>query len=86
MSSANTCKGCQATVRVSQGELDRILAGLHLEQAAQVDDAEYRRRLAECQACAALEYGTTCRFCGCLVQVRAKLEEKHCPRPDIPAW
>jgi hypothetical protein len=78
------CKGCGASVRLSDAEVQRILAEYFQgSPAAMVDDAGYERRLAICRACDRLDYGTTCRHCGCLVQVRAKLADQHCP--GLPA-
>ncbi|WP_223199821.1 DUF6171 family protein [Paenibacillus sp. 37] len=51
-----------------------------------VQDEEYERRLSICSACPGLQYGTTCRHCGCLVQVRAKLSESTCPFPYESQW
>lgn len=74
------CKGCRASVRLAPGEVERILAAVTAEgQATIVDDATYDSRLANCDDCDDLRYGTTCRHCGCLVAVRARLAEKHCP-------
>ena len=46
-----------------------------------VTDEFYERRLSRCFACPSLQYGTTCAYCGCVVQVRAKLKDKTCPAP-----
>lgn len=74
------CKGCLASVRLAPGEVQRILAEYFDGRAVpQVDDAAYHARLAVCSSCPDLLYGTTCRHCGCLVAVRAKLAEKSCP-------
>ncbi|MGF9701040.1 MULTISPECIES: DUF6171 family protein [Paenibacillus] len=51
-----------------------------------VPDEEYAQRLSSCADCPALQYGTTCRYCGCLVQVRAKLVESTCPFPYESRW
>ena len=76
------CRGCSASVRLAPGEVQRILASYLVDHpnALLVDDATYARRLAVCRACPDLLYGgTTCRHCGCLVAVRAKLADKQCP-------
>ena len=74
------CRGCSASVRLAPGEVERILAGYLADHpAALVDEATYARRLSLCNTCPDLQYGTTCRHCGCLVAVRAKLAEKTCP-------
>jgi hypothetical protein len=80
------CKGCRASVRVSESEVRRIISE-HFEgqEVALATDGEYARRLAVCQSCPDLQYGTTCRHCGCLVAVRAKLAERSCPAP-VDRW
>jgi hypothetical protein len=81
------CKGCRATVRLKPGEVERILAEYlrdHPEKLA--GESLWQSRLTHCRGCADLEYGTTCRHCGCLVDVRARLAAKACPRPRQPAW
>ena len=78
------CKGCGASVRLSEAEVQRILAEYFQGRpVATVDDVEYERRLAICRSCDRFDYGTTCRHCGCLVQVRAKLADQSCP--GVPA-
>lgn len=86
MNRPTECKGCGVTVRIPPAEIERILAEYLRRNPGHVaDDATYAARLAICAECADLEYGTTCRHCGCLVAVRAKLADKPCPAP-IPKW
>jgi hypothetical protein len=81
------CKGCSASVRLKQSEVERILADYLRENPAPlVSDAIYAERLRLCRACSQLQYGTTCSHCGCLVQVMAKLKNKQCPSPRAPVW
>jgi hypothetical protein len=69
-------------VRLVPGEIERILAEyLRGTSAELADDEIYVRRLAICGKCPDLQYGTTCRHCGCLVAVRAKLTAKNCAAP-----
>jgi len=77
---AEMCKGCSASVRLAPGEVDRILSQyLQGRPGGLVDEVTYADRLAICRGCPDLQYGTTCRHCGCLVEVRAKLSDKSCP-------
>lgn len=88
MSGAATegCKGCSASVRLSPGEVERILAEyLRSSPGVLADEAEAQRRLGMCRECPDLRYGTTCRHCGCLVEVRVRLAEKRCAAP-APRW
>jgi len=81
------CKGCSATVRVTPAEAEDAFAKLRLPPGTRLaDETEYRRRLDICSSCVELEYGTTCRQCGCLVQVRAHLASDGCPRPGGSGW
>lgn len=81
------CKGCndQYDVKISEAKMARIVALASRSRPA-VEDSEYERRMSICSHCPALQYGTTCRYCGCLVQVRAKLVESTCPFPYEPRW
>ena len=86
MAGVADCKGCRGTVRLAPGEVDRLLAEyLRGTDAPLAGDEVYFQRLAACGACADLQYGTTCRHCGCLVAVRAKLADKACPGLP-PRW
>lgn len=86
--SADDCKGCErsVSVRVPESEVERLLAA-HLRAnplQSRADDEVYGQRVAICRACPDLKYaGTTCRHCGCLVAVRARVKEKSCPA--VPA-
>ena len=83
-----TCRGCSASVRLKSGEVERILAeylASRAEPVALTDERTYAHRLVVCRDCPDLLYGTTCRHCGCLVAVRAKLADKRCPAAS-PRW
>ena len=73
----------RVTEEQMQGLVGDLLRG---GQATLVAGEEYARRLAACGACESLDYGTTCRHCGCLVPVIAWLAEKHCTHPTGPRW
>ena len=82
------CKGCNIRADLTEDEVQELLESYlraH-RQAALVDDAEYLRRLDTCRRCSSLKFATTCGFCGCLVQVRAKLASRHCPDPRGARW
>ncbi|UJF36404.1 DUF6171 family protein [Paenibacillus hexagrammi] len=51
-----------------------------------VSEEAYSSRVDVCRACPSLEYETTCKHCGCLVEVRGKLLEKDCPHPGGSKW
>lgn len=79
------CKGCKATVRLSDDEM-AVLQRLALQDKELVTEEEFERRLELCHSCPALQYGTTCRYCGCLVQIKVKLEHSRCPSPSGGRW
>ncbi|OGV73158.1 MAG: hypothetical protein A3K19_15065 [Lentisphaerae bacterium RIFOXYB12_FULL_65_16] len=83
-----TCKGCTASVRLRDADVERIVAEYVAAHpaAALAAVTVWRARLQVCRACADLQYGTTCRHCGCLVAVRVRLTASACPRPGTPAW
>ena len=84
------CKGCERStlVNVPEREVERLLAvylAAHPHERV-ADDRTYADRLAICRSCPDVQFsGTTCRHCGCLVAVRAKLADKACPAPT-PRW
>ncbi|WP_276354957.1 DUF6171 family protein [Cohnella caldifontis] len=71
---------------MTREQVDRLLDAMNGKGFDFVRDALYARRLAACRSCASLEYETTCMHCGCLVEVRAKLDGKDCPHPAGSRW
>ena len=50
-----------------------------------VDDDVYKKRIEICRSCKHLEKKLgieTCKLCGCIMTLKAKLETAYCP--DIP--
>ena len=82
------CKACGVTVRVREEDIERITAEYLLMHTATREAAleKASERMNRCRECAAFEYGTTCRHCGCLVAVLTRIEEKRCPHPDGARW
>ncbi|MBB3109553.1 hypothetical protein FHS18_001616 [Paenibacillus phyllosphaerae] len=80
------CKGCSASVHVSEEQIDRMIERLSRHPDSCVADSQYEDRLAQCNGCDSLQYGTTCAHCGCFVRVRAKLAANRCPRPGGGLW
>jgi hypothetical protein len=80
------CPGCGLSVRLSRGELERLIAEYFRGGTPElVPGAEAEARLAICVSCPDLQYGSTCRHCGCLVEVRVRLAGRACPAPE-PRW
>lgn len=84
MGARTGCKGC---VEVdTEAEIERLWKKMVLREGEAVSDAIFEQRLAACMACDALQGGSTCRHCGCLVRYRAKLTSSECPYPGKSCW
>ncbi|WP_222618015.1 DUF6171 family protein [Sporosarcina sp. resist] len=80
------CKGCSQSVIVSDDKIKQLVKEQLQYEIDIVEDELYNNRLKICKTCPSLVYDTTCGYCGCFVQFRAKLMYKHCPHPDGPKW
>ena len=81
------CKGCTATVHVTKEEIAKLFGEtLRVKNVKLTTEEEYERRLTVCRACDAFQFGTTCRWCGCLMDVKAKLAAARCPDPSGSKW
>ena len=81
------CKACGTTARLPDREVRRLVEEyLREHPGPTVTDAECARRLALCRVCPDLIAGTTCRHCGCLVPVLARLQGKACADPVRQRW
>ncbi len=90
MTAETDCIGCRRAerLRLAPGEVARLLSAYLAANptAPLADDATATARLTVCRSCPALRHGgTTCRHCGCLVDIRARLSEKKCPAIP-PRW
>ncbi len=88
MAEVKECKGCSATVHHSFEEIKANMA----EYLKTIDPDQrtgrelYEKRLAQCGGCAGLYYESTCRHCGCFVQMRALRRTADCPNPEGSRW
>lgn len=81
------CKGCLETVHLSEEETKQVFGDVLRVKGVKLSTTEtYRQRLETCYECSALQYDTTCKYCGCIVQVKAKLLNSKCPYPYNPKW
>ncbi|MDC3417999.1 DUF6171 family protein [Aquibacillus salsiterrae] len=81
-----SCKGCSASVRMSNQEIDKLVEEQLMLELDLVDENTYHERLEHCLDCPSLVYNTTCKHCGCFVKYRAKLAYKECPFPNGAKW
>lgn len=87
MNYLDNCKGCRASVRLVSEDIKRIIDEVLSSGNFNIVEQElYNRRLSQCSSCKHLQYDTTCMHCGCIVQVRALLEDKSCPLPGKNRW
>ncbi|CAM4376458.1 DUF6171 family protein [Paenibacillus tarimensis] len=86
MERTDGCKGCSRDVQVSEAQIEAMVNKLDSRGFDCVSDDVYEQRLASCSSCESLSFGHTCKFCGCIVRVRAKLADKTCPNPAGSRW
>lgn len=87
MSYIDSCKGCSASVNVAPDDIKAMVFSIiNSGNFNLVSEETYSKRLQKCGNCKYLEYNTTCRQCGCIVQIRALQQEKDCPYPKSSMW
>ena len=87
MERINECKGCITNVHLSKEEVEKLFGDMiKVRNIKTVSEDVYTERLSICNNCSALEYGTTCKYCGCLIQIKAKMQNAICPYPFDPKW
>ena len=81
------CPGCQGTVWVDEAEIRKIFNEKIAVTKVKLATADvFEERMAICARCSSLDYGTTCRHCGCIVQIKARLAGAYCPHPAGRKW
>lgn len=87
MKKLSECKGCMANVHLSEDEVKKIFGDvIKVRNIKTVSEDIYLERLSICGSCSALEYETTCKYCGCLIMIMAKMQNAKCPYPFNPKW
>lgn len=56
-----------------------LVKGAQGEDIKKVSETERLRRVAICDGCPQLWYGTNCSLCGCFVSDKAAYADDHCP-------
>jgi len=85
--SGSFCKGCTATVHISEEEIRQLIGSVaRIRSVKLTTEEEYERRMQACRSCEAFQFGTTCRWCGCLMEIKAKLQTSSCPSPAGSRW
>ncbi|WP_082208285.1 hypothetical protein [Paenibacillus dauci] len=82
------CKGCNRSPQLSEEKIERLvtiaLQGKTVDELTNVEIQQ--QRFAQCMSCSSLQYGTTCKHCGCLVHIRTRLAASSCPSPYGSQW
>ncbi|WP_248925258.1 DUF6171 family protein [Paenibacillus hamazuiensis] len=86
METAKLCRNCEENGAIVEERIGRMIAAARFAPEDCVSAEAYERRLQACFSCAGLAGGHTCTVCGCIVQIRAKLKAKTCPRPEGSLW
>ncbi|WP_220446576.1 DUF6171 family protein [Paenibacillus piri] len=87
MAKQGPCKGCSESIEVTPEKIEAMLQMLIDSRNVELADEETsERRLAQCMSCTGYIYGGTCKYCGCLVQIRTKIKDRECPYPLSPKW
>ncbi len=82
----NECKKCLLLEAGENVTYDEIMAYIStIDQSDMVDNSIYEQRLAFCKECEQLISGM-CRKCGCYVEIRARMNDQHCPNYDNRKW
>ena len=81
------CRDCSETVDVASDQVEEMLEYLvKTRNVKLVDEETSAQRLSLCRDCPAYTHGGTCKYCGCLVKIRTKIQGHHCPSPLQPKW
>ncbi|BCG58073.1 DUF6171 family protein [Paenibacillus sp. URB8-2] len=86
MAAESSCKGCREEYKLTEAQMERILKSSMFSPDQCVPDEVYNERLRACRTCPKLEDGVTCRVCGCIIPVVARLRERGCPLPGGGLW
>ncbi|TBL78975.1 DUF6171 family protein [Paenibacillus thalictri] len=87
MAKQSPCKDCSETIVVPPEKVAAMLQMLMDSRQVELADEETSgKRLAQCISCEGYAHGGTCKYCGCLVQIRTKIKDRACPYPFNPRW
>lgn len=83
----SNCEGCAVSVHLSEEEIRELFGStMKLKSVKTVSEDEHKRRMDICKSCDQLVYNTTCKQCGCIIHVKAKLAGARCPYPYNSKW
>jgi hypothetical protein len=82
------CKGCNRSPQLSDEKIERLVAIAiqHKQPHELTPESVQQARMNTCLSCPSLQYGTTCKHCGCLVHIRTRLSDSYCPSPYGSQW
>lgn len=75
------CKRCAAKTVLSESDIQKMVDEVvSMKNIRLAEENVYSSRINVCLSCEKLLYGSTCAVCGCIMQVRARLEDGKCPQ------
>jgi hypothetical protein len=81
------CKGCNSSVHISKEEIEKVFGKkINLKGIKLTTQNEYEYRINICKQCEAYIYNSTCKYCGCLMEIKAKFKASKCIFPYNPKW
>lgn len=82
------CKGCNRSPQLSQEKIEQLvsIAMQGKQEHELANPALQQERFNTCMSCPSLQFGTTCKHCGCLVHIRTRLVASRCPSPYGAQW
>lgn len=83
----NKCRKCRAEKALSNEQITEMVKQVTAMKGVKLaEQSEYERRIEICRLCEYFFAGSTCRLCGCVMQVRARLSDGKCPFPGKSKW
>ncbi len=75
------CKRCAVKTVLDENDIQKMVDEVTGMKGVQLaDEAVYEKRFSVCTECEGFMYGSTCSYCGCVMQVRARLSDGRCPK------
>lgn len=87
MNDKNFCKSCKSSVHLTEDEMDLIFGkNAKVNNVKLISEDLYKTRINTCHNCDGFIYNSTCKYCGCIITIKAKFEAGKCSYPFNPKW
>ncbi len=75
------CKRCGLKTVLTQDDIEKMVNEvMSMKGVRLAREDEYMKRIDICAECDSFIYSSTCAVCGCVMQVRARLQDGKCPK------